>query len=525
MINESPNLVLVKAIVGEFINRTLPQPNGKLETVTDKALALVKMPADTMGDGSEGEIAHALRTTLDWLRTLPEETTVNPVDLVERVRMNCAFGSDYIDSLERQIILEDDAFKNGERVKTIISELQFALRNQEFSQLFKDANKQVNFNRDGINIREFAKQFTENLREFENDDQSAEKAGFGGGLSTEDLDSVVEALRKSQEYVSSEGALKTGLKGLNKLLGGNGYRRGEQFNYGALTHNYKSGILLDHCRWFCRHNTPHLLDKNMKPMILRISFENKPEQDIPLMYRSLWEQENQKKVDFAKVDPQKAAKYIIDRMSATGFAFDMKCYDPNQFDVWDLIDVLAQYEAKGYEIAAVIIDYPELITKKYTGKSAKRTDEIITYTFEVLRNHCFPRGITQITAHQLSTEAQKLAREGTSNFAKKVATGSYYMGCQSLATKLDGECILHIHKIGEESFLTFARGKHRGGDQTPIKHRSMAYKFEEFGGICDDLDDESADGKALYSFAGIDGGHTEDGSGDTGGMVIDSSDW
>lgn len=522
MITDSPNLILVKAITAVFVDRALPEQNGKLEQVIDKSLKDLRLPADTLGDGSEGEIARALRNTLDWLRTLPVNTKVGRVDLIERIRVNCSYNSEYVDSLDRLLVLEEDPYANAERVKGIVSELQFALRNASFAKLFMDANKKINFTQEITNIKDFVSGFSDDLRTFENA-EDGEKPGFHGKLSTEDLGSVVEVMRNTQELRSHEGCLKTGLTGLNKMLGGFGYTRGELFNYGALTHNYKSGILLDHCRWFCTLNEPHLLDKNKKPMILRISFENRLEQDLPIIYKSLWEAEHKKKIDIADIDVEEAAKYVVDRMSRMGYAFEILCYDPNNIDIWDVLDIMNAYEAQGYEIAAVVIDYPEKITKKKKGAgSNQRQDEVIVHTFEVLRNHCHPRGITQITAHQLSTKAQEMAREGTSNFAQKVATGSYYMNCNSLATILDGECVLHIHKIGDEAFLTFARGKHRGGEETYMKHRNFAYKFEEFGGIVDDINEPES--KALYSFAGIDGGQAEEGTSSFNGMKTED-DW
>lgn len=522
MLNNNPVLILIKAIVAVYINRQLPSPIGKLDRTLENVDRLVVTPKDVVGEGSDGEVAQALNATLHWVKALPQDTALAKMDLTERVRINCSFESDYVGSLDRLLEIDDDSYKNALRVKGIISEIENELRELEFKDFFKEANRQVNFSQKRLDITEFSKGFFDKLKEFEGASGDGEKPGFGGKLSTENRDTVKDVLDNAVSLRSTEGGLITGLKGLNLMLGGQ-HIRGEQFNFGALTHNYKTGILLDYCRWLCMHNEPFMYDKNKKPLILRFSFENKPEQDIPILYKSLWEAEHQKKVDFAEIDSDEATDYIIERLTSRGYNFEMLCYDPNSFDIWDLIDILHGYEAKGYELHAIVVDYPELITKKRAGAtSTKRSDEVITYTFEVLRNHCFNRGITQITAHQLSTEAQKLAREGTAGFAKKVATGSYYMGAQSLATKLDGECILHIHRIGDESYLTFARGKHRGGEETPLKHRSFAYRFEKYGGIVDDLHEEGIHGKAMYSFAGIDGGAGE--VQEQGNMVIDT-DW
>jgi hypothetical protein len=197
----------------------------------------------------------------------------------------------------------------------------------------------------------------------------------------------------------------------------------------------------------------------------------------------LVEQSTGEKIDLSEVDPVKAARYVKDRLSVNGYEVAMECYDPNNFTVYDLLDVFNYYEAKGYEIHCATVDYLELIA----SKKKDRIDEAINDVFEVSRNHCFPRGITLITAHQLSTEAVMLQRDNPTDFVKRISDGAYYRNTKSLNTKLDCEILMHIEKRFDQSFLTFARGKHRGGDQTPFAHRYFAYHFQEVGGIVDDV--------------------------------------
>ena len=104
------------------------------------------------------------------------------------------------------------------------------------------------------------------------------------------------------------------------------------------------------------------------------------------------------------------------------------------------------------------------------------------------------------TAHQLSSDAQRLAREGTADFVGKVAGGGFYQNCQSLHNKLDCEVVMHIHKQGDESYLTFAIGKLRGSSGLDPKRTRWAYKFQQYGGIVDDVNDLKS--KALYSIPG-----------------------
>lgn len=498
---ENPNLLLIKGLSGIYLNRSLPEENGRLNSLVSNIMEKVKLPVDTLGEGGEGDISRALHNTLVWLKGAPKAQKISVPDIRERIIIDCGFAVEYSESIVRLLdvdITDEDLV--SERIASIISELNVAYNNILIEETVSTAHRRIKFSNETVDFITIAKDLEERIREVEAG-QSRFHEGFGGEVNFDDEASIEKTFEAAKESLSTEGVLKTGLDGLNRMWGIGGYIRGGSYLYGACTHNYKTGILLDHCRWFTMHNTPHLLDKKKTPMILRISFENKPEQDLPILYRSLWEAEHGKKCDIQTVSSREAAKYIKDKMTSNGFTFKMLCFDPNNMDVWDVITILQGYEAEGYEIHGVIIDYLELITKKQDSRIPRRQDEVINLTYEILRNHCFPRGITQINAHQLSTQALEIAREGTSNFAKKIAPGHFWQNSKSLATKVDGACIMHIHKLGDDAFLTFAWAKNRTSSDTPESRKAFAYKFEEFGGINDDLD--SGECAAIYSWASV----------------------
>ncbi len=500
MSQQNPNLVMIKAICGTFINRFLPEPIGRMDSVVEEVLGKVKTPAQT-GEGSEGDIFSALKVTLDWLRMTPRGVRITLVDLTERIRLNSGFATLYIESLERLLnteVLNEEPHFLAERTKGICGELEHAYTFINLQATIARVHRGINFTNDDVDLTETILKLQKDLDKI-GSNKSDPFASVAGRVDFSNLESVVECFDEAKESVSLDGVLRTGLKGLNDMWGIGGYIRGGSYNYGALTHNYKSGMLLDHCRWLPVYNEPRLRDANKKPMILRISFENKPSQDLPVMFKCIWEAEHQKTCDVADIPSDEAAKYIRDKLGVNDFHFEILCYDPNQMDVWKVIEILQGFESMGYEIHAVIIDYLELLTKG--GSATMRSDEKITYAFEVLRNHCFGRGITQINAHQLSTEAQNLSREGTANFAEKCSKGGWYMNCKSLHTKLDGEAILHIHEVGGEDYLTFARGKNRTHHTTTARRKKFAYKFEEYGGIVDDvLADKS---NAVYEWSNV----------------------
>lgn len=500
MSQQNPNLIMIQAICGLFINRRIAEPVGRLDGTVENMLAKVKGPSQT-GEGSESDIFQALKITVDWLRTTPKTNTVALVDLTERIRLNSGFATLYVECLERLLnekILEEEDFYLGERVKAICSELEHAYKAINIQATIAKAHRAISFGGEEVDLTETIELLQKDLETI-GQDRKDPLEDNAGRVNFADPESIIQCFDKSKESISTEGVLRTGLQGLNKMWGIGGYIRGGSYNYGALTHNYKSGMLLDHCRWLPVYNKPIMWDKNKKPMFLRLSFENMPEQDLPVMYKCIWEAEQQKELDLAEVDSREAAKYIYDKLSVNGYHFEILCFDPNKMSVWSIIEILQGFEAQGYEIHGVIIDYLELLTKG--GGNTMRSDEKITYAFEVLRNHCFARGITQINAHQLSTEAQNISREGTANFAEKCSKGGWYMNCKSLHTKLDGECILHIHEMNGEDYLTFARGKNRTHHTTPARHKKFAYKFERYGGIVDDFHEEKSN--AIYEWSSV----------------------
>lgn len=497
---DNPNIVLIKAIVALYVNSNLPNPLPKVSIVVDEVMSIIRKTKQ----GAEEEVTNGLMTTLEYFQYVGDLKKITPIEVIERVKLNCYHRHEYESTISNLLSLSENSEDNLDKVNRIISEIRFTLRKNDLADIVRRANRELNFNDTNVNIGDFSRELTERLRAFENISAgNGEKEGFAGRLSTSDPESIKTTFERAAELNSAEGMLVTGSKGINRMLGG-GYRRGGQYLWGGLTGNYKTGMLLDNCKWIPMHNTPKLLDPKKKPMVLRVSFENKPEQDLPIIYESIYSAEYKTKVNKSKIDKEEATKYVLDKLGKNGWTFEMLCYDPNNFDIWDLIDILVAYEEDGYEIAALIVDYPELITKKQRKGNEMRQDAYIVYTFEVLRNHCFPRGITQIVAHQHSTEAQKIKREDPVSYVSKITGGSYYMNCQSLATKVDADCAMNIVTMGERKFLMLGMGKDRFNNDTPEKHRFPILEFKKFGGILADVDTD--EDYTIYSFAGIDSG-------------------
>lgn len=484
---DSPYVTLIRCITALYLVNRLPNGWDDVKRIVKETLTHIEVPTSTIDDDSYGRSVLSLRSMVEWMLAATGGVDFDKGDILSRVRLNMRDGEAYMQELELALSVELDEERCKKRVRTILSELKFELDKLRIKKLIASANHKINYSIDTVDHKEAIRDLQVKLSTLSGGSEAdGEKAGFAGRLNTDDVKAMSDVFAKAKEIHSVDGTLRTGLVGQNRAAGGYGFKRGELVNYGGLTGHYKTGILNDLVRQIPLYNKPWLIDKKKIPGVVRVSFENKLEQDLPSIYRALVEHETGEMIDIAEVDPVKAAMYVQRRLGVNGYKFFMESYDPNNFDVYDLLDLLNKYEADGIEIHFLVVDYLELIAKS----GGDRLDECINEAFQILRNHCFPKGITVVTAHQLSSAAIDIQREGGTNLAERVSEGSYYRNTKSLNQKLDLEMILHIVKAKGRSFLTFARGKHRGGERTPQKHRVFAYEFHAVGGIRDDINDD-----------------------------------
>lgn len=502
LLTADPSLILLKCLILKYLNAQRETPDARSNQVIKELRKLIKMPRANEAEGGVAEIVGGLSVTLDFLDRV--ELNGYPIDsVITRVKINCMSNQSYLEIIKDALVVPEDPEAIEKSVISKRNELVADLNKLKLSTLFSDANRKINFSSDDFNLNDYVNQFQEDLEAAVTDPGQEQHEGFSGMLCSDDIESVEQVMENAQTLVSAEGVLRTGFKGFNKLLGVGGLIGGYMYCFPGLSHNYKSGLLLDLTRDIPRFNEPCLTDEEkelgLKPLIYRISFENKLEQDLPVLYKTIKEAETGEKVDILTVDAKEAAKYVMEKLTEKGWHFMMECYDANNFDIWDLIERLRRLRQEGYAIKLLIGDYIDLISRA-TG--SLRKDQAITHNFEVLRNHCFPRGIAVATTHQLSTEAQKLAREGAADLAARVAGGGYYQNCQSLHNKLDGEYPIHLVKTGEDTYLTMAMGKLRGYSQDISgSDRVIAYKFSKVGGLIPDIMESKS--RALSSIPGM----------------------
>ena len=293
-----------------------------------------------------------------------------------------------------------------------------------------------------------------------------------------DEDGVDRVFKKTKTSSDNDKRLKTGWKELNEMLNG-GYRAGEMCLTSGIQHSYKSGFVRSLFAQLCMYNKPTLMDTTKKPLALFISFEDDADVIMGFMYHYLYFSENNKSPDMKNLDTKEAAKYVKDRLTRTGFNIKILRINPNEWSYIHLTNKLLGYEAQGYELQILVIDYLSKLPTIGCNKSgAIGTD--IRDLFDKVRNFCTgARRTLVIVPHQLNVEVKQLLKNGISdkNLVKELAGKGYYEGSKQIDQVVDLEIHHHIAKVGDGYVLTFQRGKRRYPEVIPDSKKYFTLPF------------------------------------------------
>lgn len=277
---------------------------------------------------------------------------------------------------------------------------------------------------------------------------------------------------------------KTGLKGLNKMLGkAGGFIRGEFWAFAAASHNYKSGILMAAGRW-CATLSNFKVTPGMTPAVVLISLENEvPENTMNIIreaYVDAYKQEPPKEMTDEEMVDIVVAYYSRNGCKLLIYKFD------EDFGYTEFVQVQAKLKSANYEVIATVIDYLTLMRIEDTSKDnpAKQLQKLAhkLYNFGHRNNQLI------ITGLQLDTEADRIIASGQTNIVKRF--GAAHLGdCKGLKRELDGLIFMHIERNAEEvPYLTFCWNKQRNTPAPPKSDQYCAYRYRgEVLGIMDDI--------------------------------------
>jgi len=481
-------LLLIKCITLLYLESLIPNSATNSIELVNEVLGLVKLPDSYISGDFGKDPLIAIRETARSMASNPANTTYDKSDLLQRIRLNAGTDDRLYEAFVEGVhveVLEEASLTN------LCHMHRRALRDfaeqTKLKDLLKNVYTQTHYQAAAVDFPHLIADLQEKLGKFNfGADKNEKHPSEVTDINFEDPEAVKTVFLRGQETLDIRGVLRFGTQGMNRSYGIGGGRRGEFHLTGALAHNYKSGTELDKFRSVALYNKPLMFDPTKKPLLLRISFENPAEHDLMNLYRSLVEMETGLKVEIETTDPAAAAVYVIERMTASGYHIRMKHFDPTNFTYRDLFDLIESYEAQGFEIHFLSMDYLNMISKRGCAQGPAGVD--IRDLFRRVRNFCSKKGIMVSTPHQLSPDAKRLFRQGMDNFVQEVGGKGYYDGCTTIDQEVDYEMVQHIVRIGNEAYLTHYMSKHRRpGPIVRMEDRFWVYKFEEIGTIVDDV--------------------------------------
>lgn len=311
---------------------------------------------------------------------------------------------------------------------------------------------------------------------------------------TNERETIKKAFLQYKERTFT-GRIVTGLQGLNNMCGGyNSFKLGESVMFCALTHNYKSMMLLSVARWIKEYNTFDMKN-GKKPLVLFISLENEAHENLLLWYKQIYSTLTN---DF-DLDSQSESE-IIDKIynyfNESNITFVIDRYLPSEFGYDDLVNMVNDFEDKGYYIVCTIIDYLSQMKKEDDSRVGNYL--LIKRLFNSTCNFMKSKGILFCTGHQLNRAASEIVSSGV-NYPVKRFTENHLADAMDVGKEIDFMIFMHIEKNHmSESHLTLKWGKHRYIHDTVEINKFCCYKFSKVG-IVDDYEKEATFTRNIYT--------------------------
>lgn len=489
-------LILVKSVTLLYRESLLSSSTENSAELVRTMLSEIKLPEVSLTLSMEREYLMALKDTAHYLcAQVSEGAIIDKEDLMQRLRVNCGTDDKLYEAFKQGIDKDMDESSLKRTVLTMRKFLNDSFRENEIVKLFTGASRDLLFNRSGIkSLIKYAQEFVLRLEPYLTASSRTDPAvidridmGPDANNDPEDpqkpdrLESVFE---KVQDTESSAIVMKTGWKGLNRMLQG-GFRKGETWTIGALPHNYKTGMSLTLFKQLAIYNTPVLKNPDKKPMMIRISFEDNLPGNFQFLYQNLYENEHKKRPRLKDITPKQMAGYTIEKLRATGYYLSMLRINPSDWTYKDIQNFVIDREAEGYEVHVLMLDYLPMVPTK--GCEVGPAGHDLRDMYRRMRNFTSARDILLLTPHQLSTDVKALMREGTRDWIKKMPGYGGYAGSKQIDQELDGELFINIEKRDGRSYLAIQRGKHRLTTTIAESEKYIVLPFPEKGSILDDI--------------------------------------
>ena len=482
-------LLLVKSITLMYRESLLNMEEDSTKDLVRKVIEAIKTPEVSIGITKDLEIINALKATATEMVNHDKTHKYQKDILLQQLQVNCGADESTYESLQSGIEPDMTEDENKLTVINIRTAIATHFKHGKIEEVLSKRFSEFKFKRSGIkNINKWINTMIAELEPFQVVGQERDSAIIDE-VDISDKESINRVYASIKEENEGGGGFITGFQGINGMIGGK-FRLGEQWGLYGLQHNYKTGFSLTIFKQICMYNTPVLKDPKKKPLLLRISFEDSLVLNFQYLYKNMWENETGKvlsKKDLAEMDIGVMTEYVTNKLSATGFHVKLLFVNPSDWTYKDICNLVLKYEAEGYEVQLVMVDYLTKISKE--GCTQGATGQDVRNLFERIKAFMASKGILFITPHQLSTEAKGLMRDGYNDFVKRLPGGGYTADSKQIDQVIDGELFFHIERLKgkNEAYFTVQGGKLRRIEQVDEDDKYRVYKFVRKGVILDDL--------------------------------------
>lgn len=482
-------LLLVKSITLMYRESLLNMEEDSTKDLVRKVIEAIKTPEVSIGITKDLEIINALKATATEMVNHDKSHKYQKDILLQQLQVNCGADESTYESLQSGIEPEMTEDENKLTVINIRTAIATHFKHGKIEEVLSKRFSEFKFKRSSIkNINKWINTMIAELEPFQVVGQERDSAIIDE-VDISDKESINRVYASIKEENEGGGGFITGFQGINGMIGGK-FRLGEQWGLYGLQHNYKTGFSLTIFKQICMYNTPTLKDPKKKPLLLRISFEDSLVLNFQYLYKNMWENETGKvlsKKDLAEMDIGVMTEYVTNKLSATGFHVKLLFVNPSDWTYKDICNLVLKYEAEGYEVQMVMVDYLTKISKE--GCTQGATGQDVRNLFERIKAFMASKGILFITPHQLSTEAKGLMRDGYNDFVKRLPGGGYTADSKQIDQVIDGELFFHIERLKgkNEAYFTVQGGKLRRIEQVDEDDKYRVYKFVRKGVILDDL--------------------------------------
>ena len=353
------NLILLRCITLLFRESQLENNFSSSISLVQEVLETVSGPSISVGlVDTEKDIVTGLKYICTKMCLAGEKTKHVIQDILQKVRSVTISDETLMVVLKEGIETELDEMVIANFCLSIRKELGQHLRDYKAIEVVKKSYKDMRKLEDGLSITDLVASLYANLEPYTSSHKEVDPA-IVGVFNTKDIEKSAQQFKDAQELNDDRGILKTGWRGLNRMLGG-GFRRGYEVVVGALQHNYKTGFTKQIFAQIAMYNTPYMIDPKRKPLMLSISFEDPLALNMPFMYRVVWENKYNEPAPGDK-SAGEMAEFINEELSRTGYDIVFMHVNPTMWTYRDIQNTVLQYESQGYEVHCLLLDYLAMV--------------------------------------------------------------------------------------------------------------------------------------------------------------------